>query len=241
MGKSDPADGDSRGTTSAGTHPSGAHGKTSAYRSFWGLPRLTHICGGAIVLFGLANLALMLLEVEWNGLLWLFFYSIPANAAISVFPHEPAVVFCGQHFPAILIALVAAAGNLAAGWVDYHFFTPLLKMKFAKGYKKTKTYNKTLQWFNRAPFWVVVLFALTPLPFYVVKFFVFSSGYSMPRYIAAILVGRLPRFYLLALAGHFLKIPTWVMIIFFCGIFAVYIFWLIRGWVQARSAKRVSE
>lgn len=241
MGKSNPTDGDSRNAASAGIEPSNTHGKTSTYRSFRELPRLTYVCGGVIVLFGLANLILMLLEVEWNGLLWLFFYSIPANTAISVFPHEPVIVYCGQYFQAIFVALVAAAGNLAAGWVDYHFFTPVLQLKFSEGYKKTKAYGKTLYWFNRAPFWVVVFFALTPLPFYVVKFFVFSSGYSMPRYMAAILVGRLPRFYLLALAGYFLKIPSWLMVVFFCGIFVVYIFWLVRSWVQARSANRVSK
>ncbi len=211
-----------------------------AAKSFWELPRLTHISGALIILFGLGALLLMLLKVQWNGLLWLFFYSIPANTAISVFPHEPAIVFCGQHFGAVTVALVAVAGNLVAGLVDYHFFTPLLQMEFSKGYKKTKIYTKAMKWFSVAPFWVVVLFALTPLPFYAVKFLVFSSGYSTGRYMAGIVVGRLPRFYLLALLGHALKVPTWVMVVIFLAIFIVYIFWFVRAWFKSR-ARKVSE
>jgi len=233
---SQPADAPHRpGDTAAPTPP------PSPYKSFRKLPRLTHVCGAIIIAFGLGTLILMLSEIEWNGLAWLFFYSIPANTAISVFPHEPAIVFCGQHFDAVIVALVAAAGNVAAGWVDYHFFTPLLQMQFSQGYKKTKIYNRAITWFNKAPFWAVVVFALTPLPFYLVKFLAFSSGYPMPRYIAGILLGRLPRFYLLALLGHFLRIPAWMMVALFSAIFAVYFFYIIRAWVRAKRSRTVSE
>lgn len=210
------------------------------YRSFRELPLLTYVCGAIIIVLGLVNLALMLLEIEGNGLIWLFFYSIPANTAISVFPHEPAIIFCGQHFDAVLVAIMAAAGNLLAGWIDYHFFTPVLQMKFTAGYKKTKTYDRAVRWFNIAPFWSVVIFALTPLPFYVVKFLAFSTGYSMPRYMAGIAVGRLPRFYLLALLGHFLKVPAWMMVVLFSAIFAVYLYWIVRAWCKARRTRTVS-
>jgi membrane protein YqaA with SNARE-associated domain len=211
------------------------------YKSFWDLPRLTHICGAIIVVFGLGTLALMFSKIEWNGLAWLFFYSIPANTAISVFPHEPVIVYCGQHFNAFIVALVAVAGNVAAGWVDYHFFTPFLQMQFSQGYRKTRIYNRAIGWFNKAPFWSVVVFALTPLPFYLVKFLAFSTGYPMSRYIAGIVVGRLPRFYLLALLGHFLHIPVWMMIALFSAIFAVYFFYIIRGWIRSRRTKTASE
>jgi uncharacterized membrane protein YdjX (TVP38/TMEM64 family) len=125
--------------------------------------------------------------------------------------------------------------------VDYHFFTPLLRMKFSTGYRNTRAYQKAIRWFAISPFWAVVLFALTPLPFYVAKFLVFSSGYSMPRYMAATLVGRLPRFILLALAGYVLKVPAWMMVVFFCGVFAVYLAIFARGWIKARVARRVAD
>ena len=107
-------------------------------------------------------------------------------------------MYSGQYFDPVIVALVALAGNLAAGYVDYHFFTPVLRMKFSAGYRKTRMYRRAIRWFEMAPFWAVVVFALTPLPFYLVKFLVFSSGYSMSRYMFAIAVGRFPRFLLLA-------------------------------------------
>jgi membrane protein YqaA with SNARE-associated domain len=211
---------------------------TPAYKSFRELPRITHISGTVIVILGLAALILSLFEVRWNGLLWLFFYSIPANTAISVFPHEPVIVYTGQYFDPVIVAMVALAGNLAAGYVDYHFFTPVLQMKFSAGYRKTNTYQRAIRWFDRAPFWAVVVFALTPLPFYLVKFLVFSSGYSMPRYMLGIAVGRLPRFYLLALLGVVVHVPVWLMVAIFSAIFAVYIFFIVRGFWRARVARR---
>ena len=211
------------------------------YHSFWELPRLTYLCGAIIIIVGVINVVLMLSSIERHGLLWLLFYSVVSNTAVSIFPHEPAIIYYGQHFNAIIVALVAGAGHLIANWIDYHFFTPLLQMKFSAGYKSTKIYEKALRWFSASPFWVVVLFALTPLPFYAVKFLVFSTGYSMPRYAAATLVGRLPRFYLLALVGHFLKIPTGLMVVLFTGVFVVYLVIFARGWIKARVIKKVPE
>ncbi len=215
-------------------------GAGTTYKSFRDLPTITHVSGAIILVLGLAALVLTLFEVQWNGLLWLFFYSIPANTAISVFPHEPVIVYSGQYFDPVIVAFVALAGNLAAGYVDYHFFTPVLRMKFSASYRKTRTYQRAIRWFDAAPFWAVTVFALTPLPFYLVKFLVFSSRYSMWRYMVAIAVGRLPRFYLLALIGVFIHVPVWVMVAIFSAIFAVYLLFIARGFWRARIAKAVS-
>jgi membrane protein YqaA with SNARE-associated domain len=209
-----------------------------SYRSFWKLPIMVQVSGVIIGAVGLANLVLLLLKIDWSGMLWLFFYSIAANTAISVFPHEPAIVYCGKYFNTLSVAFVCVAGNLAAGWVDHHFFTPVLQMKFSEGYRKTRIYRKTAQWFSRAPFWVIVVFALTPLPFYLVKFLAFSTGYPMRRYMTGIFVGRLPRFYLLALLGYAVRVPMWLMAAFFCGVFAVYGAMIIKGLMRAKSLKR---
>ena len=73
---------------------------------------------------------------------------------------------------------------------------------------------------------------------YLVKFLVFSSGYSMSRYVLAIAVGRLPRFYLLALLGVVVRVPVWLMVAIFSAIFAVYIFFIVRGIWRARVVRR---
>jgi uncharacterized membrane protein YdjX (TVP38/TMEM64 family) len=208
------------------------------YRSYRDLPLYTFISGGLIILLGMISLVLMLMKVEGNGLLWLAFYSIPANTAISIFPHEPAIILYGQHYNIILIAVFAAIGNLIAAVLDYYFFTPVLQLQFTAGYKKSRVYRKSIQWFAVAPFWVVVLFALTPLPFYLVKILVFSSGYSAWRFLAGILVGRFPRFILLALLGEAVHIPTWMMIVLFALIFLVYISWAAKAWYHSRRNRQ---
>ena len=62
----------------------------------------------------------------------------------------------------------------------------------------------------------------------------------MVRYMNAMTVGRLPRLYLLALLGYLLRVPTGIMILFFCMRFVGYIFWVKKAWVQARLAKKLS-
>jgi uncharacterized membrane protein YdjX (TVP38/TMEM64 family) len=201
------------------------------------LPPLTHVCGAVIILVGLISLVTMLLKIEGQGLLWLMFYSIPANTAISIFPHEPPLILYGQHYNPFAIASVALIGNMIAAVLDYYFFTPVLHMQFTRGYKKSRVYRQAIRWFAVAPFWVVVLFAFTPLPFYLVKILVFSSGYAVGRYLTAYALGRFPRFVLLAVVGEFLRIPTWAMALFFAGVFVVYISFAVKAWWRGRRGK----
>ena len=68
-----------------------------------------------------------------------------------------------------------------------------------------------LRWFGRAPFAVLALSGVTPLPFFPLKLLAFAARYPRGRYLAAVAAGRLPRYLLLAWLGMAVRLPAWML------------------------------
>ena len=68
------------------------------------------------------------------------------------------------------------------------------------------------RWFGHAPFAVIALSGVTPLPFWPFKALAFAKGYPLGRYLAAVAAGRFPRYVLLAWLGVVVSIPTWILV-----------------------------
>ena len=93
--------------------------KPFAGKEYDRLPWHVYVLGGVIILIGLATFILMSIEGETrDGYLYLFFYSIPANTAISVFPHEPILIYYGKFANLWYTTLAATGGTIVAGWLD---------------------------------------------------------------------------------------------------------------------------
>ena len=166
----------------------------------------------------------------WDGMsetldpiLYFFIYSIPSNTAISLFPHEPVLVFLGASYNPILLAIVASLGTVVAGLLDYYVFVPLFAHSALNDLKTTKGYKTATRWFVFKPFFTIVLAGFTPVPFFIFKFIAFTVQYPLYRYLSAVLVGRFPRYYLLALVGEVFEIPNWIIIGIFLGMLLIYL------------------
>ena len=169
-----------------------------------------------MILLGVINIFYIIFKPEIDPFLILFFYSIPANTAISVFPHEPIVIYYGKHYNLLLIASISSAGTIVAAYLDHTVFTPLLNHPKLVGYKRNKVYQKSVYYFEYFPFWTVVIAGFSPIPFWPVKMLAFANNYPQRKYILAVLAGRFPRYYLLAAFGIITMIPNWVIwLIFF--------------------------
>lgn len=162
---------------------------------------------------------------------FLFIYSIPSNMAISIFPHEPLVVYFGKTYDPINIAAIVMGGTWIAGLLDYYVFVPILSHRFTGFITNTKDYQKSAEWFMKQPFWALVVAGFTPIPFFVFKFIAFSVQYSIFKYMLALLIGRFPRYYLLALIGAVYQIPSSFILTIFIGMVLLYI---LRWWKDYR-------
>ncbi len=98
-------------------------------------------------------------------------------------------------------ALVAAVASVLGGLVA-HFLGMKLGEPVAKKVLGEKTFLKGEAFFHRYGVWAVLLAAVTPIPFKAVCWL--AGIFEMPRFpfLIAALVGRLPRFLLVAFLGE---------------------------------------
>lgn len=196
------------------------------------------ITGAVMLLLGAVTSVLMLTEFRSRSYLYLAFYSIPSNAAVSIFPHEPVLLYFGKFANAWIAAGVATAGTVVAGWMDHTVFVPVLQMRALRGYRDNRLYRKAVELYRRWPFLTLVLAGFTPLPFFPFKFLSFSTAYPMGRYLAALALSRFPRYLVLLWVGAVLEIPNWVLIALFLAILAVYAWRAgpeVLGWLRDGS------
>jgi len=174
-------------------------------------------------------LGLILLVLIWKNmsgsvrpLLYFFIYSIPSNLAISLFPHEPVLIYLGATYNPIVLACILMIGTWIAGLLDCYVFVPLFTHKAMDRVKATSGYQTAVRWFGYQPFLTLVVAGFSPIPFFIFKFIAFATKYPMPKYLAALLVGRLPRYYLLALIGAVFDIPNSLVIAAFIIMLLLY-------------------
>ncbi len=160
---------------------------------------------------------------EYIGLAFLFFYIIPSNSFIP-FPHEPAIIFYGKIFGPLLTTLTAIIPTIIACIIDYAVLTPVFFRTRVSRMKDTRIYQKTVYYYQKAPFFTNFMAAISPVPFYPVRVLSVSSAYPLWKYTSSVLLGRIPRYFILALFGDLLNIPNWVILFFFVSLISVPIY-----------------
>ena len=154
--------------------------------------------------FGLFCGALVLYDPRYTQLALYGLYAIPAHLLISFLPHEPVLWITARMYPALVVAVVGTVATIVAivldywliGWlVNHHLVRPVVQ--------ESRWFKFASRWFRKAPALLIAGSALAPVPFYPVKIMAIAADYPLRRFILALVVGRLPRFYFLArvLAG----------------------------------------
>jgi len=191
------------------------------------LPPRVWWLSAVMVLIGIVTFLLMSFGDRLaHGYLYLFFYSIPANTAISLFPHEPVLIYYGKFANLWISAAAASGGTLVAGYLDHRVFVPVLNYQKIISYKQSRFYRRATALFMKYPFATIVVTGFTPIPFFPFKFLCFSIHYPLSRYLTALVLARYPRYFLLAWVGAVVGIPTWILILSVVVIFGLY---AIRG------------
>jgi len=105
----------------------------------------------------------------------------------------------GLGLPPILVATLGAVGTGVANMHDYYLVTFLNRFRPAKRIRSGRLYRRMAGWFNRAPFVTLAAASLLPIPVDFVRLLAISEGYSRWKFALGSVVGRWPRYLLLAL------------------------------------------
>jgi membrane protein YqaA with SNARE-associated domain len=145
---------------------------------------------------------------EWRSLTYYFFYAIPAHLLVSVLANEPALFAAAKEAPPLAVAIAGTLGCVVAIILDYALIGWFVNRRLIRAeIDDSKGFRVAQRFFDKAPLVLIVLSALLPVPFFPVKILGIIRDYPLQRFILGIIVGRLPRFYLLALAGQKVNAP----------------------------------
>ena len=174
--------------------------------------------------------AILLVAPALSGLFLLALYCIPSNSVLPI-PHEPGVLLFARYYDPLWIALAATAASVIVSFADYAIVEAALRRPRMSGARNSRLFRWAVKWMQRWPFPIVVLFSLVPLlPISVIRVLAPASGYPIGRYVVAQIVGRIPRFYVLAWLGSTIQFPTWVLAVMFVAL-------LLTFWLSGRSTE----
>jgi membrane protein YqaA with SNARE-associated domain len=165
----------------------------------------------ALCAYAVVGVIVLALVPDLAGAFLLGVYCIPANSVMP-FPHEPAVLFFARYYDPLIVALAATIGSIIASFADYAMVGAAMRHRALASTRNSRLFQWALRWMRRFPFAIIVLFSFTPLPISIVRILAPAVEYPIRRYVLAQVVGRLPRFYILAFIGHTFVIPTWVLL-----------------------------
>ncbi len=166
---------------------------------------------------------------QYGKLFLLFLYSIPGQFIVAFIPHEPIIFYFSKYFSPLSVTLVTLLGTLFAEYLNYMLVKLFFKIPRADDLRKHKTFKTATYYFLRMPFVSLIIAALTPVPFYPFRVIAPASEYSLTKYLLALIVGRTPRFYILAYFGYSIPLSNEIIIVFFILLLAVsMLYWFKR-------------
>ena len=143
-----------------------------------------------------------------------FFGYMSVACTLIPLPTPPYVIALGKVFHPGIVALAGAIGNCIAAFVEYNLLLWIFsKTELQQRVETNRIFQRFSYYFRRMAFVCLVFTGFTPIPFEPFRFAAILARYNLPLYLLAVLLGRFPRYYLIALIGEKFQIPTRYLII----------------------------
>ena len=171
---------------------------------------------GAMAALGIP---VVILAPETAPLLLFVVATLWTHGPLAVFmpaAYEPILAHFGGLYPPAEVAALGTLADLMVEYVDYHVFRALCGGARARQALQHPMVQRAIRWFNRAPFLTTFIFALTPLPDWALRLVAPAAGYSVPRYLLAMGLGRFPNFLVFAAAGAVWHPDARVLVLLLC-------------------------
>jgi len=120
----------------------------------------------------------------------------------------------------LAVGAVGALGSTIANLNDYHLFTWLLRSKRIAKVRGSRVYRASAEWFGRAPFFILVVFNVIPIPVDVIRMLATTYRYPRLRFAAANFVGRFIRYGIIAFVTFWWNLG-WIAVVALLGLAVV--------------------
>ena len=112
------------------------------------------------------------------------------------------MIYAGTIYNPGFVVVIFGLATVSASLIDYFTIRKVLELRKFAPLKRTSLYQAAVRCFYWHPWLTIVVFAFTPMvPFFPIRVLALSSNYPLLRYVSANVVGRVPRYYLLAVVG----------------------------------------
>lgn len=166
-------------------------------------------------------------------LVWLAIIGIPANSPLGpVMPtlFEPFVMEVAKYNAPLLVTTVATGVYVYMEFVNWYVYGWILNWDRFNALPEKRWIKWGVSKFARFPFITILLFAATPVPFWVVRCLAILKKYPLGIFLVATAIGRFPRFYMYAWLGDKLLVPTPILLAVAFGTAIILVTWkLLHG------------
>lgn len=143
-----------------------------------------------------------------------FFGYMSVACTLVPLPTPPFVIALGEVFNPSIVALTGAVGNVIAAFVEYHVLLWIFsRTELQQRVETNRIFQRFSHYFHRAAFACLIFTGFTPIPFEPFRFTAILTRYNLRLYLLAVLLGRFPRYYLIAFIGDQFQIPIIYLII----------------------------
>jgi len=122
------------------------------------------------------------------------FIPLPANWIVAAVATRTVAVGTGLWDTVLLVGSVGALASTIANLNDYHLFTWMLRHHKIARVRHTRIYGIAVRWFEKSPFFLLVVFNILPIPVDVVRMLAATHRYPRRLFAAANFVGRMVRY-----------------------------------------------
>ena len=170
--------------------------------------------------------------------LWiLLLCAFPSNFLTGIVPYDPVIIYFAKYYSPFYVVFVGVASTLLVEGINYSVLRLISNAKFMLKIHHKNFVYKIIELFYKAPFIALLIAGFLPIPFYPFRLLVVLARYPLIKYLLTVLLSRIPRMYLLVLLGHAMKIPDYLIILFYIAIvFISYISILIKFLIKRFSS-----
>ena len=136
------------------------------------------------------------------------FLPLPVNWIVAAVATRTVAVGTGMWDTVLLVGAVGAAASTVANLNDYHLFTWMLRIHHVAKVRHTRIYAIAARWFDKSPFFLVVVFNILPIPVDVVRMLAASHRYPRVPFAAANFIGRLIRYGAIAYLVYYFELSV---------------------------------